>query len=141
MKRKNDSPFRTPDHYFDSLEDRIVAGISHQEKTKTKTGRIISFLKPALGLVASFALVYLLVSYPITHFLPKNMTQLKQVDTSKTDILDAYSLSFSLIDENTIVNTIISDETTNTSGINQDEMLAYLSSGCNDIDIYSEIQN
>lgn len=141
MKRKNDSPFKTPDHYFDSLEDRVMAGIRHQEKTSTKTGKLISFLKPALGLVASFSLVYLLVSYPINHFLPKNMVQAEQADTSKTDFLEAYSLSFSLIDENTIVNTIISDETTNTSGINQDEMLAYLSSGCNDIDIYAEIQN
>ncbi|MFY9153472.1 MAG: hypothetical protein WAO52_15755 [Prolixibacteraceae bacterium] len=141
MKRKNDSPFRTPDHYFDSLEDRVMAGIRHKENTRTKTAKVISFLKPALGLVASFALVFLLVSYPIKHFLPKSMVEAKNTDTLNTDLLEVYSLSFSLIDENTIINTIISDESTTTPDINPDEMLAYLSSDCNDLDIYAEIQN
>lgn len=98
-------------------------------------------MKPALGLVASFALVYFLVSFPINHFLPKSLVENEISDSLNSDFLDTYSLSFSLIDENTIVNTISTDEPLDSSPINPDEMLAYLSTGCNDLDIYAEIQN
>ncbi len=141
LKRKKDNPFRTPDHYFESMEDRVMAGIKHQEKTKSTTSKIIQFLKPALGLAASFTIVYLLVYYPINHFLPKSMVKNEISDTIVPNMTDAYSFSFALIDENTIINTIFSDDENNSNQLNDDDLLAYLSSGWNDLDIYSEIQN
>lgn len=141
MKRKNDSPFKTPDHYFDSIEDRVMATIKHQEKNTTKSSKVIQFLKPALGLVASFTLVYLLVFYPINHFLPKTVAKSEISDTITKDLLEDYSLSFSLIDENTILNTISADEDESSSEIGSEDMLAYLSTEFNDLQIYDEIQN
>jgi hypothetical protein len=141
FRKRPENPFRTPDRYFDSMEDRIMDGIKHSEKTKTKSSRLIHLMKPALSLVASFALVYLLVYYPINHFLPKNVVKTAQTETSNTDFPEAYSLSFASLDENSLFTTISSDDASSTSQINPDELLAYLSTGSNDIEIYSEIQN
>ena len=141
LKRTKTNPFRTPDRYFDSVEERIMAGIRHTTKNKTLASRVFQLMKPALGLVASFTLVYILVYYPINSLLLKNTVKTQVTDSTTFDLFDAYSLNFSLIDENTLVNTIFSDETNSTSNINPDDMLAYLSSGMNDLEIYSEIQN
>lgn len=140
MKRPKTNPFRTPEHYFDSIEDRIMGGIEHAAKKKTTSAKIIQLLKPALGLAASFSLVYLLVYYPITNFLPKSIVKSEVTDTTSHYLIDDSTLSFSFIDENTLVNAIFSEEPSNIADINPDEMLAYLSSGMNEVEIYSEIQ-
>jgi hypothetical protein len=54
---------------------------------------------------------------------------------------DAYTFNISLIDENSLVDAITSNETSNSSKINSDELLAYLSTRLNDVQIYSEFQN
>jgi hypothetical protein len=141
LKRPKKNPFRTPDHYFDTIEDRIMGNIKYQAKKKTSSTKVIQFLKPVLGLVASFSLVYLLVYYPINHLLPKTLVKSAITDTTSPYLTDDSTLNFSLIDENAVVNAIFSDETSNIAEINSDEMLAYLSSGMNEVEIYSEIQN
>lgn len=135
------NPFQTPEGYFDTLEDRIMLGIKLSEKPTPKSSRIIHFLKPALGLVASLSLVYLLVYYPGNHSLLKNGSKTVQTDTSNSDVPEAYSLSFLSLDENTLLNTITSDETNGSSQLSSDAVLAYLSTGTNDLELYSEIQN
>ncbi|MFA5326199.1 MAG: hypothetical protein WC384_00270 [Prolixibacteraceae bacterium] len=142
MNRNRENPFQTPDHYFDSLEDRIMGRIEHSTKKKTSASRVYLMLKPALGLAASFALVYLLVYYPINTFLLKdNVIKTEVAGITKPDPLDGYSLNFSLIDENSLVNAIFADDATSAPEINPDEVLAYLTTGSNDIEIYSAIQN
>lgn len=141
IPKKPENPFRTPDPYFDTLEDRIMSGIKHAEKTQSKQGKVVHLLKPILGLVASFALVCLLVYYPIRHFMPQRMVETVQADTSSSSIPEAYSLSFSSVDENTLFQMIISDDSNTDSQLNSDDVVAYLASGANDLDLYSEIQN
>ena len=34
LKRPKSSPFRTPDHYFDSIEDRVMGSIKNEAKRK-----------------------------------------------------------------------------------------------------------
>ncbi|MBL7971461.1 MAG: hypothetical protein JNL03_08070 [Prolixibacteraceae bacterium] len=141
LKRTEKNPFRTPDHYFESLEDRVMANIEYQTQKKSSPTKLFQLLKPALGLVASFALVYLLVYYPINTFLLKD-TALTSTDESTTSSqIDAYTLNFSLVDESTFISTLFSDDTDQTANINPDEFLAYLSTGMSDVEIYSEIQN
>lgn len=135
------NPFRTPDQYFETLEDRIMAGIKHAEVTQTKKNKIVHLLKPVLGLVASFALIYLLVYYPINHLVPQRMVKTEQADSSNTGIPEAYSLSFSSVDETTLLNLIISDGSSNESKLSADEVVSYLATGNNDVDLYSELQN
>jgi len=139
MKRGKTNPFRAPDHYFDSIEDRVMEGIKHTSKNKTNSAKVFRLLLPALGLAACFSLVYLLVFNPMNNLLPKATIKTEMAASIST--IDDSTLNFSSIDENTLVNAIFSDETSNVSEINPDEMLAYLSSGMNEVEIYSEIQN
>ena len=109
-------------------------------KTKTTSAKVIRLLKPVLGLAASITLVYILISNPINHFLIKGTIN-SQADATTAVSSDYDStLSFSSIDDNTIINAISSDEKSSVSEINSDDMLAYLSSGMNEVEIYSEIQ-
>ncbi|MBA4409941.1 MAG: hypothetical protein Q8S54_01840 [Bacteroidota bacterium] len=140
MKRPPKNPFRTPDSYFESLEDRIMGNIKDQTKKSSST-RIIRFLKPALGIAASITLVYMLAYYPINKFLLKDTVQTELTDTTGTDLLNDYSINIASIDDNSLINAIFTDETNIFAETNPDEFLAYLSTGLNDVEIYSEIQN
>ncbi len=137
MKRNGANPFRAPEGYFDSLEDKIMGKITVAEKKPKTSGRIIRFLKPIVGVAASIALVYVLVNKPATQ------------RGINTDISSAFSFSmkddsaitFSMVDENTLVNAIFTEEESPVADINPDDMLSYLSSGLNEVEIYAEIQN
>lgn len=137
MKRPGTSPFRTPEGYFDSLEDRIMKGIQLPKKKKPTSARILRILKPALAIAAVLTLVFLLTNNPFT----KNAVNTEVSSTLTPSIKDDSTFNFSLIDESTLVNAIFSDEKSTVADINPDEMLAYLSSGLNEVEIYSEIQN
>lgn len=137
MKRPGTNPFRTPEGYFDSIEDRIMKEIQLPEKKKTNSTKILRILKPVLGIAASLALVYLLANYPFT----KNTINSEMSSAVASSMIDDSTFNFALIDESTLVNAIFSDDNNTDTDINPDEMLAYLSSGLNEIEIYSEIQN
>jgi hypothetical protein len=137
MKRPGTNPFRTPEGYFDSFEDRVMKGIQLQEKKKPGSVGILRILKPVLGIAAILTLVFLLVNNPFT----RNTTNTEVSSALTPSLKDDSTFNFSLIDENTLVNAIFSDEESTVADINPDEMLAYLSSGLNEVEIYSEIQN
>jgi len=141
LKRPRKSPFQTPDHYFDSIEDRVMGALDHEKKNKTTSSKVFQLLKPALGLAASFTLVYMLAYYPIKYFSSKEIAKTETTDITSHDTMDAYSLAVSLTDENSLVYAISDDDKTTLAEINPDEVLAYLSSDMNDVEIYSEIQN
>ncbi|HEY3371747.1 MAG TPA: hypothetical protein VGK10_12905 [Prolixibacteraceae bacterium] len=144
LKRPKMKPFRTPDHYFDSIEGRVMESIKSEAKKKTGSGsrKLFQLLKPVLGLAASVTIIYMLAYYPIKYFSTKSLVKSETADTTAHDVMDAYSLNLSLIDENSLVNAIWGDETTTTAAeINPDEVLAYLSTEMTDLEIYSTIQN
>ena len=95
MKRPGTNPFRTPEGYFDSLEDRILKGIQLPEKKKSAPSQIIRILKPVVGIAASLTLVYLLASYPFT----KSSIKTEVSSTYAPSTKDDSTLNFSLIDE------------------------------------------
>jgi len=139
MKRAETNPFRTPEGYFDSLEDEIMRKIQLPVKKKTTSGRIIRILKPVVGIAACLALVYLLTN----HQFGRNDHNSKVTSTFTLSQEEDSTLTFSLIDEITLVNAMFADdeEESPVADINPDDMLAYLSSGLNEVEIYSEIQN
>ena len=141
LKRGKKNLFRTPDGYFDSIEDRIMEKITHSKNTKTTSNRIVKFIKPAFALAASLLLVGLLVYSPVKTLLINDSAKSEVAQSSPTDLLDNDSFDLGSIDENTLATAIFTDETSDVSVENSDELLAYLSSGLNDIEIYSEIQN
>lgn len=137
MKRNGANPFRAPEGYFDSLEDKIMGKITIAEKKPKTSGRIIRFLKPIVGVAASIALVYVLVNKPANQ---------RGINTDASSALSFYmkddsAITFSMVDENTLVNAIFTEEESSVADINPDDMLSYLSSGLNEVEIYSELQN
>ena len=138
MKRPGTNPFRTPEGYFDSLEDRIMKGIQLPEKKKSASAGILRILKPVMGIAAILTLAFLLTNNPFTS---KNTINTEVASTLSPTVKDDSTFNFSSIDESTLVNAIFSDEKSPVADINPDEMLAYLSSGLNEVEIYSEIQN
>jgi len=141
LKRPKKNLFRTPEGYFDSMEDRIMERIKYNANPKTTSAKIIHLLRPAFGLAASLLLVALLVYSPIKTRLSKNNTKIEIAQSSSTDLLDSYEFNLGLVDDNVLANAIFTDETIDTLVTEKDELLAYLSSDLNEVEIYSEIQN
>ena len=143
LKRPKENPFRTPDHYFDSIEDRVMGTIKNEAKRKATSGsvKIFHLLKPVFGIAASIAIVCILTFYPIKYFTSKSLVKSEKIDTTSNDTMDAYSLNFSMIDENSLVKELFSDTTTTQPQINPDEVLAYLSTEMTDLEIYDEMKN
>lgn len=143
LKRIKRNPFKVPENYFESVEDRIMNAVKLEGKRVpiSTSAKMFRLLKPVLGLAASLALVFILVYYPITYFSHKEIAQTVTTDTVSADTMDAYSITMSLVDENSLINTILNDEKAVMEEINPDEVLAYLSSDMSEIEIYSETQN
>ncbi|TKG88134.1 hypothetical protein EYV94_27425 [Puteibacter caeruleilacunae] len=64
-----ENPFSTPEGYFESFNDRLQGKIEEQENPQK--GKVLHMLRPALGLVASFLVVFLLLYVPLKIYMPK----------------------------------------------------------------------
>ena len=143
LKRPKRNPFQTPENYFDSIEERVMHRIQQEENNKrfSGTGKMYRLLRPALGLAASLALVFVLVYYPINYFSSEKLVKTETTDTTFNEVNDFYTTAISVIDESSLVEALTNEEQTAQEEINPDEVLAYLSADMNDVEIYSEIQN
>ncbi len=137
IKRHGANPFKVPDGYFDSFSDRVMSKIQVESEQKNRSVHFVRILKPVLAVAASILLVYLVANVQFTKHDISNGLVLNGMNTVKDDS----TLNFSLIDENTLVNTIYSDDKSNSTEVNSEDMLAYLSSGLNEVQIFTEIQN
>lgn len=136
MKQHGASPFKVPEGYFDSFDDRLMKQIQVESGKKRRSVNFVRIMKPVLAVAASVALVYLVAN---TQFAKRDLLKELSANTMNT-AKDDSTLNFSLIDESTLVNTIFSDDKKEADQINSEDMLAYLSSGLNDVQIYAEIQ-
>jgi len=137
MKQHGSNPFRVPDGYFDSFDDRIMKKIQAGSEKKSRSVNFVRVLKPVLAVAASILLVYLVVN---TQFTKRNGAGEFSSNATNTAKDDSTAI-FSLIDESTLVNAIFSEEKSKSNQLNSDDMLAYLSSGLNEVQICSEFQN
>ena len=94
---KKENPFRTPDNYFDDFSARFdLAQKQEESKPLEKKTNIVQILKPALGLAASFALIFMLVYVPLKTFIPSNESVIVQTeDYSDSDFLNIIEGHFS----------------------------------------------
>jgi hypothetical protein len=133
---KKENPFGVPPHYFDDfsarLQMKIEAGKTVQHSPKN---RIIQFLKPALGLAAGFALVFLLVYFPLKTY--KNGQLTNNINQSNELTIDDYMSLLEGMDDNSFY-ALLSEPVTN-SDYSDDELISYLSENVTDYDIYMEI--
>jgi hypothetical protein len=139
---KKEHPFRVPDNYFEDFSSRLHTRLETEKQALPKPqGRIIRLLKPAIGLAASFLLVFLLVFWPIKSFLPdymaKNNTAIETTITEE----DTYLSILEKIDENSFFALLseYSDEEVN--DFNDEELMSYVSSNFSEYEIYLETDN
>jgi hypothetical protein len=140
LKSPEKYPFRAPEGYFDTIEDRIMGKIKPEVRKQTTTYRIVRFMKPVIGIAASILLVYLLVKSPASVDTIQQTTNVASAESTSTDLLDFLPLNLGTVDDNILANAIFSDDS-NVAKIDSAEVFAYLASDLNEVEIYSEIQN
>lgn len=136
-KLKKDNPFGTPDKYFDNFSARLQMKIEEEKKVVPHPkNRLIRILKPALGLAASFALVFMLVYWPLKSFMTSevadNTEALEYSDSEFLNIVED-------LDENSFF--AILEESNGTEDLTEDDLLAYVSTNFTGYEIFEKIEN
>jgi len=132
-KLRKEQPFRVPNHYFDDFSARLQTRLDAENvKVPEPQNLIIRVLKPALGLAASFALIFMIVYWPLKSFTPKEMVN---NTNSESEIIDyEYSTMLEGMDENSFY--VLLNEPAQKVEISDDDLLNYLSASISDYDIY-----
>ncbi len=135
-----DYPFDVPEWYFETLDDRIEARI-HAD-SEGNASKVVHLIKPVLGLVASFILVYLLVSYPMRKFMPQQMDdqiseQVEPMETYRPDVEKDILANSSFFDENSFFQALTDEE--NLDEFVSEEIFTIVASEIDDYAIYADI--
>jgi hypothetical protein len=133
-KIKKENPFRVPENYFDDFSARLQIKLEAEKKGFSKNrNRIIQLLKPAIGLAAGFALIFMLAYWPLKTF---NKNQQASSSTTQTDINDMILASFvEGMDENSFY--ALLDEPAVAVQFNDDDLENYVKTNSSEYDIYS----
>ena len=137
-KLKKELPFEAPKNYFDDFSARLQMKIE-AEKQVTTPGKIrfLEILKPALGLAASFAIIFMLVYVPLKTFIPSQPTEIaEQADYYEEESLLDY---IEHIDETAFV--AILNEAEEEDSFSDDDLALYVSANFSDYEIYAELDN
>jgi hypothetical protein len=124
-------PFRVPDHYFDDFQARLQVQLGREQAfAGNQRTLFVRYIKPALGLAAAFAAVFLLVFIPVRlvtrpEALVQNNT-LSEEDKiiNLVEQVDDHTF-FSLLEDD------IQDEV-----IASQELEVFIASNYSDLDIY-----
>ena len=143
-KISKENPFRVPDHYFDDFSARMHTRLKAEtEVRKQPRNPVVRYLKPALGLAASFLLVFLLVYWPISEFLPQYLSKSDAPVETITDD-DHYFNYIEKIDENSFI-ALIAEPDTDKDIVDDDfsdeDLLSYLSANISDFELFAHTQN
>mgnify|MGYP000044189379 CR=1 FL=1 len=137
-KIKKETPFRPPKHYFDDFPAHMQMRLTDEQQKKPTKKRFIQIVKPVLGLVASFAIILLLVKIPMKIYDKKNTEQAslstsEQGNTTFTDLIKQ-------IDELSFISALYDDSETN-NDFSEEELTLYVSTNFNNYEIYKNLDN
>ena len=133
---KKENPFRAPDNYFDDFSARLQTRIEAEKKVlPEKDNKVIRLLKPVIGLAASFALIVLLVYWPVKKFMNNQVAE-SEINTESTVSEDLYVSMVEGIDEASFYDMLEEEESTTV--FTDDEMINYISANISDYEIYLE---
>jgi hypothetical protein len=128
-------PFRIPDHYFEDFQSRLRARMETEElHLPEKRITLIRYLKPALGLAAAFAAVFLLVFYPVRLITKQNTFAQTELSGEEENIINLIEY----VDDHTFFNLLVDDS--QESKMEGQELEVYIASNYSDLDIYLETQ-
>ncbi len=135
-----DNPYRLPNGYFDTFSDRLMSRIEQQENTYSKKSKringlgIMKYLRPALAMAASFAIIFLLIYIPVSTVSPKISHNQEQEKSIEFDYLNYYYVS-----SNVLVD-IFENEYINDEYIQDELVEAYLLASMTEYDFYELIE-
>lgn len=135
-------PFKVPEGYFDTLEDLIEAKIADEAAPVSSKGKLIRMMKPMLAMAASFALIFMLVYYPLSVFLPNYLAKNADMSVDTTtvtndDLVISYFTSFT----HSYYDIFSNEEETPEIEVNEQEILDYLAFEMSEAEIYAELIN
>lgn len=132
-KIKKETPFRTPDNYFDDFSARLQMKIqSEKEVLPEGKNRIIRLLKPVLSLAASFVLIFLLVYWPLNEFMDNQVAETATEESEITD--DEYLSLVESIDEESFY--ALLEQTDTQEQLSDEELIDYIDNNISEYDIY-----
>ncbi len=136
-KIKKENPFGTPEKYFDDFSARLKIKLEAENKVvPIQQNRIIRFLKPALGLAASFAIIFMLVNLPLKKFMSQKVVSSNiETELSETDYLNVVEG----IDENSFFAMLT--ETDDGIEFSDEDLLSYASANISEYELFSETNN
>jgi len=134
-KLKKEVPFRTPDHYFDDFSARLQMQIEAEKQAVVpRKTRFIQIFKPALGLAASFALIFLLVYVPLKTFTPVQENTVAEVtDPEDPNLLNVIEH----LDESSFFSLLSGSD--DDMEFTEDDLTMYVSANFNDYEIFENL--
>ena len=136
-KIKKENAFGTPKHYFDDFSARMQMQIEAEKHVADKKEfKIINLFKPALGLAASFAIIFMLVYIPIKTFIPQEQVIETIASTNYSDN-EIHSILEGL-DETSFFSLLESND--NNETFSDDDLIAYVSSNFSAYEIFEYTQ-
>ncbi|MBN2806112.1 MAG: hypothetical protein JXR22_05600 [Prolixibacteraceae bacterium] len=70
---EKEHPFKTPEGYFETFHERMMGRLALEAEVQhppTARVMVLRYLRPALALAASFAIIFMLVYYPVKSLSP-----------------------------------------------------------------------
>lgn len=132
-KINKENPFRVPENYFEDFSARLQIKLEAEKEGTNKTqSRIIMFLKPALGLAAGFALIFMLGYWPLKTLTPNQ--QVNNIQTDENDII--FTSLVEGMDENSFYAMLNEPEVI--VQLSDEDMANYLNTNSSEYEIYSE---
>lgn len=137
-------PFRVPKNYFDDFSARLQSQLHAEEEDVPSRGKsVIRYLKPVLGLAASFTLIIMLVYWPLNKFLPDYLARTNTAIEHDTE-MDEFLPSIEHLDENTfftfLMETVSGNRETE-EDFNDEELLTYISANVSNYELYLQTEN
>ena len=136
-KLKKENPFEVPKGYFDDFSSKLKHKLEEEiMEVPQKRNTIVRILKPALSLAASFALIFMLVYWPLNNFFGKDELQ---ADSSNQSIEDEFNNIVEGMDDYSFY-AVLEDEN-GTIELTDEDLMAYVSANFSEYDLYNETEN
>jgi hypothetical protein len=127
-------PFKVPDHYFEDFQSRVTARLEAEESGFTgKRVSLFSYVKPALGLAAAFAAVFLLVYFPVRLMTSHDQLAFSRVSGEDEKIINLVEH----VDDLTFFSLLNNSSDPELEG---HDIEVYIASNYSDFDIFLETQ-
>ncbi len=137
--KQAEHPFKVPQGYFETFEDRLEAQLQAAEEQKSPRQTIVRILKPVLGLAASFVLIMLLIKYPLQEITPMIGSEELSAQNDSGWFEDVLISSTTFMDDNSLLLNI--DQNEDQTPAESEELINYLSTELNDYEIFAELNN